>query len=661
MNTELYIGTIKADFNGPVTVLASCGDIREPLSGAVNKTYSIELQHTPLNCSILKYANNPTVFTEIDDLGFLYLDNVLIIQGRIYLLNIYDVFKLIISNDDWVASIKGNSLKDLDFSSEDHEYNGTNVENSWSGADKFYRYPMINFGALRIAPGDWIVEDFTPVFRAKSILEKILASWTITSAFWATSFAKNQYISCQEPVMDKDYLEEKALDVAVNDTGDNFDTDTIPPAGSRTVTINKVTYATRATISNEATDEGANFASNEYEIPEDGTYRFKIDYSAQLDYYNLLRVTDYELTVKIMKEAATELATETITAVNNTNTGTIDTSFFHATAGEKVWFYLYFTVTADNTSGVDEIIEIYTNTATRLYTEIDEWWRYAAVGKTIEIADYMPDIDQLDFLLGLKHCYNLVFFADRPNKTIYIEPLNDFWSDTVIDLTDKLDKSDKPSFDYLSKDFYKTTRLRFANDSSDKALELNFSETQSILGSKDITLTSPYVQDGIGELENPVFAPAVTGISVPAGWIYSSHPMPRIWGDMDEDSLFPTWRLTNYVPRIFEWIGLTGCPTFGFEGGYASDYPKITPLDYSDLHDDYFLKSVFHWNRGRILSVQVIMNAHELQKFFTVLDTAADEGFRPKYKLLIDDDYIYCRCVKIEGDGRRASMDLLIL
>jgi hypothetical protein len=71
-------------------------------------------------------------------------------------------------------------------------------------------------------------------------------------------------------------------------------------------------------------------------------------------------------------------------------------------------------------------------------------WRVANLVpwiSTLDTARNMPKMRQIDFLMGLQKCFNLVFIPDRVNpKKIYIEPFNDYMATgDKKDWTNKID------------------------------------------------------------------------------------------------------------------------------------------------------------------------------------------------------------------------------
>lgn len=151
-------------------------------------------------------------------------------------------------------------------------------------------------------------------------------------------------------------------------------------------------------------------------------------------------------------------------------------------------------------------------------------------GSTSSVADVLPPMKQTDFIMGLAKMFNLYIDTDV-NGTYIIEPRDDYFTDDVIDWTDKLDTSKdftiKPeglltvkeiNFNYykndddISKVFYESVgetwgykRLIFDNDfvKETKKLELPFIlEPLQYLSEKEIVLMRT-LYNGEGQERSP--------------------------------------------------------------------------------------------------------------------------------------------------------------
>lgn len=97
------------------------------------------------------------------------------------------------------TSMGSRKLTDLDFSEYNHQYNVTNIQNSWtapSGGTGYY-YPLIDYGSVSPTDPDdnkqnYYFTAFRPAFFVREYMEKIIeqAGYTFESSFMDTAFFK---------------------------------------------------------------------------------------------------------------------------------------------------------------------------------------------------------------------------------------------------------------------------------------------------------------------------------------------------------------------------------------------------------------------------------------------------------------------------------------
>lgn len=79
----------------------------------------------------------------------------------------------------FVSSLSNKRLEDLDFSDYDHNFNETNIVNSWNTINGVgYYYPLIDYGGFSITAGasykhDWDIRTFRPALYAKEYIDRI--------------------------------------------------------------------------------------------------------------------------------------------------------------------------------------------------------------------------------------------------------------------------------------------------------------------------------------------------------------------------------------------------------------------------------------------------------------------------------------------------------
>jgi len=671
MNIELYIGTEQLDFNESFNAVFSIGDIRDLSLGNLNRSYTLNVPLTKTNRSILKHSEIPGSTDEITNKGRLYVNKMLIIAGVITILAITaDYAKVIINADDWMETMKNTNLRDIDFSDEDHELTKAVIVASWSAANAFYRYPMVNFGQLVIPvtglqPHDWTVQDFVPMFRIIDIMEYIFAPWTIVSDWIATTYAKKLYILAPESKEDSDFIANKALEVGPNSDTDNYNRVNIAGLATDNNTLSK----NPVVLDTITTDEGNDFNTGTYRytVPEAGTYWFVFQWSnIGVGEGAFFTVNSSSYTAQILKNGAVQLAADSDSdagggsCIDGGTTYEMDTGYIHLETDDYITIQVSVTgnITNDDTSARwYDIRLLATNTVlTNVWTE---WNRYPGKGKTITASDYMPDISAIDFIKAIKQLANLRFFADYQNQNIYIEPAQTFFAiDGETDLTSLQDNEDY-TLEPISPNYNKSIILGLIEDMSDKAYT-EYKEHYGLTERKTITLTSEYTKDGEQEMINDLFAHSGTGFfhEILAYGI----SVIKIFGDQENgDGIpYPEYRASGWTPRLVTWEGLTAGISFDIDGDTYNTYPKILAIDFNDLYDNYWITSIHRLDKNVILTIRIRLPQATINQLRTVIDDSAKEGFRTRYKLLISNQYVYGYLNKVTTDGDISECEFII-
>jgi hypothetical protein len=266
----------------------------------------------------------------------------------------------------------------------------------------------------------------------------------------------------------------------------------------------------------------------------------------------------------------------------------------------------------------------------------------------------VPDIKCLDFLKGVIHTHNLIPFTDILNKTVYLEEKDSFYSDEVIDWSEKIDRHEKVNQRFISNDYCKLIRFRYKDDANDSEVKKWQDDNADFLDSYLHTLDSVYAQDGEQAEENPIFAATILKTNWSIGFRIDEIPvitgtdeafLPRILRyDYDDDNSGPT--------------DLQGGNTWDFEGDTRTTFPKMTALDYEDLYDYYF-NDIELIDGGKIITVYLVLESHEYQKFITVVSDSVKEGFRPVYKINVNDTDTYCRINRIVTNGKKTKVEFI--
>jgi len=670
MNIELYIGTEQLEFNEPINVVFSIGDIRDLTLGNLNKSYTLNVPLTKTNRTILKHSETPGITDEITNKGRLYVNNMLIIAGTVIVLSVsQDYIKVIISADDWMETMKNTNLRDIDFSAEDHELTKTNIVASWSAANAFYRYPMINFGQLVTPatgsqPHDWTVQDFVPIFRVIDIMEYIFSPWTIVSDWAATTYAKKLYILATEQIADNDFITYKGLEVHPSDSTVNRAGVSIDLLATEDIQLAKDPVV----LDDETTDEGTDFnnATYIYTVPEDGTYRFIFTWTSEgagSGAFFTVNSSDYDVNIEVNGSSVAQ-KTDTDAGGDdalNVTDETLDTGYIHLEEGDEVTVTVEINANVTNDTGPDpDTFNIYLTADTMIEAIWSQWNRYPGKGKTITASDYMPDILAIDFIRAVKHLANLRFFADYQNQNIYIEPAQTFFAiDGETDLSELQDNEDY-TLEPVSKNYNKYVILGLIEDEKDKAY-MEYKESQGITDQKTITLTSEYAEDGEQEMINSLFAHSGTGFFQEI--LAYGLSVLKIYGNQEyisDEQPYPEYRATGWEPRLVTWEGLTAGISFDIDDTTYNTYPKILAADFDDLYSNYWITSIHRIDKNMILTIRIKLPKGTMNQLRTVINDSSQEGFRTRYKLFIRNQYIYGYLNKVTTDGDISECEFIL-
>ena len=690
--TQLYIGLDLLDFNAEINVKRQVNDYRDPAIGSSVKSYTLEIPLTTNNRKILGFVDDVRSRVEVSEVARLVVNGMEVIRGKFRIFSADRVtVRAIIEGSDWITDISGTSIKDLSWAGGDaHTFTAANISGSWvSAAGAFYRYPLINFSELFSGDygsggSDIYPWDFYPTWNVQDIVTKLFldAGYTLdTNGFFHTAAGQAAYILSKPTPAPDEFITGKEMEAYVNDSNDNKATSAgIAAFGYGCVGITSSVMV----IDGETIDEGSDFSTvtHRYTVPEDGTYRFqagiRVD-SLINDSIANYTVQDNYLDWEIRKNGTTTIkdyVVETHSAPHIFDSNpyfTLDSGYIHLEAGDYIEVYLTnVTACGVNTNPVTAYptIEIMAGaTASFLNLVWSEQNLWPGLGKTISPADYLPDIDGVAFLKGLKEAFNLRFFADRNNKTIYIETSNDFYGSTIIDWTDKIDYSQGIKVEVISANYRQNQLLKWNPDTGDKAYT-NEVSANGVPLKYDLVIDSEYVKAGNEERINPTFSPKPLGIM--AQIIYwGTGLVPRIFGGdefVSGSRAYPATRPNQWNPRIFVWNGMIALGSGNWD--WLTDIDDVTPTNYTTfpqmetpgmdvLYLAYMLKD---WNRiekNKIVTVTLVLSPVEIMKFMTVVGTAANEGFRATYKLNIEGVDMLFICSKIITDGDRVQAEFI--
>lgn len=381
-----------------------------------------------------RYNNNFSAYNNIK--AFLYVDDILVLEGFIKLLSVLDKeteisYNIVMFNDvaNIIETLGDAQIKDLDLSDLDHNVTGANILNSWSstgvtlsagGTSTVPFYALCNNNSLYINNGSIQYSPYTHYIlhiQLKYIIDKIFAfaGFTYNSNFFdSTYFSKIYFDTSINSALGNEYLVDPINldDIAAADV--NLSTSITAPTS--------LTY-----ISETDADDLYNNTN--------GVYTAAFDCDVYIDTRNVfqnLNVSPQEVTLVLKKVNAANIPTYISLATHllgNSQTTTVQlngTVFLLQGETIQIGFYandLQTAVKIPAAYAPISSLDIYTYG----YNLTDE--AILARRGEIRLADIISDLTKI-FNLNIE---------DNSNKNLSIEPYVDYITNTVVDWTNKAD------------------------------------------------------------------------------------------------------------------------------------------------------------------------------------------------------------------------------
>ena len=132
-------------------------------------------------------------------------------------------------------------------------------------------------------------------------------------------------------------------------------------------------------------------------------------------------------------------------------------------------------------------------------------------GQTYNLVDIIPtDHQQLEFVKGIAHSFNLQFQTNEKTKTVHIEPFSEFYraTSTAIDWTAKLDRGKEITDAWIDSSFTRRLIFKYKTDDNDAMIEnlapINFDGVEDYEPYIEYLHSSYPVGDTV--FENPFFS-----------------------------------------------------------------------------------------------------------------------------------------------------------
>lgn len=372
---------------------------------------------------------------------------------------------------DLSRALKESKLGELNTSTLNHTLNNTNIQASWLGGLKTgnVRYGIIdkgnnwNFSSADTTP--WtstqglFQAELTPFVRIEWLLSKIISSagFTYTSAFFQDNDRQDMYLPAfngSKFIVSDDNDSSQQLCVA----------GLVPDQGLST---SYVTLDLIDTVGN-GYDYGSNFSNT--------SHGYTASYSGIYTIATNMMSTPPSLGTSQARLMRNGSFFQNLTTSSTGEPTTILSVFLEA--GDVI------TVQARRASGVAQ--SMLGDQGAGSWHSGSTWFMVANVseplaGITVDIADNLPDMRQIDFLLSLQKLFNLVIVPDKNKpKHLIIEPFNDYIaSGAQKDWTNKIDHT-------------KDTHIKPTTELQKAVQDWTYSQGQDFLNKA--------IQDGVGRV-----------------------------------------------------------------------------------------------------------------------------------------------------------------
>jgi len=381
-----------------------------------------------------RYNNNFSAYNNIK--AFLYVDDILVLEGFIKLLSVLDKeteisYNVVMFNDvaNIIETLGDAQIKDLDLSDIDHNVTGANILNSWSstgvtlsagGTSTVPFYALCNNNSLYINNGSIQYSPYAHYIlhiQLKYIIDKIFAfaGFTYNSNFFdSTYFSKIYFDTSINSALGNEYLVDPINldDIAASDVN---------------LSISITTPTSLTYISETDADDLYNNTNGVYTAAFDGQL-----YIDTRNVFQNLNVSPQEVALVVKKVDAAGIPTYITVATHllgNSQTTTVQLyGFVDLLQGETIQIGFY----ANDLATAVKIPAAYAAISSLdIYTYGYDLTDEAIIARRgeIKLADIISDLTKI-FNLNIE---------DNSNRNLAIEPYVDYITNTVIDWTNKAD------------------------------------------------------------------------------------------------------------------------------------------------------------------------------------------------------------------------------
>ena len=214
---------------------------------------------------------------------------------------------------------------------------------------------------------------------------------------------------------------------------------------------------------------------------------------------------------------------------------------------------------------------IYGSSYTKFFNDISDVEPTYQEGEAIAIADVLNGFKQIDIIKSLKHLFNLYFMTNEDEKTITIEPYNDFYTGASRDISTQLDTNKVLKLRYSKTPARNIFKYKpDTNDITQKFLtvEANLGNYTEIMDNINLRGEKTYINNIFGYTK--MQSDAVTNLGLNAR-------VPAMQNqDKDGDSSD-----LSFVPRIL-YYDSNATETWKLDNTGLTEYPYFYSFDNSD-------------------------------------------------------------------------------
>lgn len=278
----------------------------------------------------------------------------------------------------------------------------------------------------------------------------------------------------------------------------------------------------------------------------------------------------------------------------------------------------------------------------------------------ISLNDVGGDIEATEALKAIMQLLNLRIYANSDTKTVHILPYSEFYSNDVVDWSDRIDRD-------------KGVEITTVGDNIGKAFKLTYAEENSVVAEYNKRHKEPYLSWNTTlenkvpkveyELQNSAFNPP---FSISARRVFpnseSEYNILQVADASTQDDQSNV-DLAN-IPRTLVmlqsgedddlmYFGNRGLikyyvqPIFTIVNHSTGDCISFGNVDGEQGFHYYYDKQVQAWNYGKRITCYCRVEPQEIESLRKADTSVVD--FRSKFKLKIDGEDIYCRLESIEN------------